>query len=312
MKGIHKVYHIFPKGKLSGKVGATENIAHRVEFQQGCGKDDYEVLFSTDDVYEASMKEIHYQNQFGYKLDGIPYHELKSKKIMMIELHRKSDDWYSNGSDRSRSTLTSLIKAGVSLNGIEYTDSKFVAEVAKLSQKSIYSGYYWSARAIDKLIANFKPSEEKRQQNVCSDLEIADITNEDLDTCFDLQRFLQSKFPETANIGNESIADTSVAAQRNLHAFLDEMMEFMDALGGIEDGIKNGGWKYWKDDHEKAKNMKISDLSERDLKELKMEYTDMFHFFINWGLMIGMTGSELVAYYIAKNKENLDRQKRGY
>ena len=150
----------------------------------------------------------------------------------------------------------------------------------------------------------------ERQFNECANLDV-ESTKATLDEVFELQKSLQQKFPETTEIGDQTIADTAVAAQRNLHAFLDEVMEYMDALGGMSD-IKNGGWKYWKKDYQKAKKIKISDLSPEDLKELKFEYVDMFHFFINWGLMIGMTGTELIDMYVAKNKENFDRQKRGY
>lgn len=46
--------------------------------------------------------------------------------------------------------------------------------------------------------------------------------------------------------------------------------------------------------------------------ETKFEYVDMFHFFINIGLLIGITPDELSSMYYLKNKENFDRQERGY
>lgn len=40
--------------------------------------------------------------------------------------------------------------------------------------------------------------------------------------------------------------------------------------------------------------------------------TDMWHFIQNISISIGMTSQELYDYYFAKNKENIERQKRGY
>ena len=70
--------------------------------------------------------------------------------------------------------------------------------------------------------------------------------------------------------------------------------------------------KYWKKDHNKAKSMTIKDLSDKDLLELKFEIVDAFHFLINFGVSIGMTGSEFYNLFVSKNQENTDRQNRGY
>lgn len=98
----------------------------------------------------------------------------------------------------------------------------------------------------------------------------------------------------------------------NSHADTDETHEMFDALGGINDGIGNAVWKHWKKDHEVASKMKVKDLSESDLKELKMEIIDKLHFFLNWAISISMSPQDLYNMYISKNKENWDRQKRGY
>ena len=153
-----------------------------------------------------------------------------------------------------------------------------------------------------------------RQQNNCSGLEVGNLKSNDFDEVFLMQQSLQQKFIETQNIGDgtETLAQIATMAQRNLHAFMDEAMEFMDAIGGINDGYGNGAWKYWKKDHAKAHEDTLKDLSPNDLKELQMEVVDMFHFFINFALMTGMTGSDLFNMYVSKNAENFNRQKRGY
>jgi len=47
-------------------------------------------------------------------------------------------------------------------------------------------------------------------------------------------------------------------------------------------------------------------------RECKYEYIDMWHFFINVGLLLGVSADEFVSLYVTKNKENFDRQDRGY
>ena len=156
--------------------------------------------------------------------------------------------------------------------------------------------------------------DDKRQQNKCSDLEVGNHTSIDLDRMMLMQKSLQQLFPSTANIGDSDVtlAEIAAMAQRNWHAFTDEYCEFMDAIGGINDGIKNGAWKYWKADHQLAQTLTLKDLSDADLKELHMEVVDMLHFFMNFALMVGMSGSDLFNMYMSKHQENEDRQKRNY
>ena len=81
----------------------------------------------------------------------------------------------------------------------------------------------------------------------------------------------------------------------------------------MHDGVGNAVWKFWKKSkHETVKDKKVSDLSERDKIELKFEILDMLHFFLNYANSIGMTAEEMYNMYVAKNKENIERQKRGY
>lgn len=42
------------------------------------------------------------------------------------------------------------------------------------------------------------------------------------------------------------------------------------------------------------------------------EYIDVFHFFMNVGLLLGIKPDVFVHLYMTKNKENFDRQNRGY
>ena len=76
-KGKYKIYHI--PGK---KIGCTTNLKKRVEEAQGYKVGEYEVLFETDDIKEASDAERTLQKDLGYKVDIKPYKELFKSKYM--------------------------------------------------------------------------------------------------------------------------------------------------------------------------------------------------------------------------------------
>lgn len=98
----------------------------------------------------------------------------------------------------------------------------------------------------------------------------------------------------------------------NNHAMIDEMHEAMDALGGIKDGNGPAVWKKWKKAHDSYKDLKITDLSPGDLKELHMELIDMLHFFMNYAASVGLNAEMMYNYYFAKAEENKNRQKNNY
>tara|TARA_R100001244_G_scaffold11860_2_gene14019 strand:+ start:620 stop:1078 length:459 start_codon:yes stop_codon:yes gene_type:complete len=149
------------------------------------------------------------------------------------------------------------------------------------------------------------------KDNKCADLHTKLGKSEDWDFIFDLQKRTQEgtygfKFNDL------SLKELASFWCTNKHALEDELSEMFDALGGIDDGIGNAAWKYWKANHVLADKMTIDDLSDRDLKELKFEIVDAFHFLINFAVSINMTGSQLFNMYISKNAENIDRQKNNY
>jgi dimeric dUTPase (all-alpha-NTP-PPase superfamily) len=49
-----------------------------------------------------------------------------------------------------------------------------------------------------------------------------------------------------------------------------------------------------------------------DKLETYYEYIDMFHFFMNIGLALGIDGETFEKLYVTKNAENFGRQARGY
>ena len=98
----------------------------------------------------------------------------------------------------------------------------------------------------------------------------------------------------------------------NKHSIEDELGEMLDALGGIDDGIGSAVWKNWKSKYKTGHFLQIKDLSEKDLLELKFEVVDVFIFFLNFVLSIGMTGDELLNLTFDKTQENVKRQLQNY
>lgn len=154
--------------------------------------------------------------------------------------------------------------------------------------------------------------------NECKDLEIVDYHKSSIesgeDTLGQIMEHQKEMQEKTYGIKFEDMTISEIKDfwLVNKHALQDELHEMIDALGGIKDGSGNAVWKYWKKDHKKFENMKISDLSENDKKELFMEWIDGLHFFINFAASIGLDSKTVFNYYFAKAAENKDRQKRGY
>lgn len=68
-------------------------------------------------------------------------------------------------------------------------------------------------------------------------------------------------------------------------------------------------FKEWKN---YSAEQKSGFTSEEHRLEVLYEYIDMFHFFMNMGLALGVDGETFKRLYATKNKENIDRQNRGY
>jgi hypothetical protein len=154
--------------------------------------------------------------------------------------------------------------------------------------------------------------------NSCAHLEVEDVFNESKNTLADLYNLQKDIQENVYGYNFEELREKPLNEFRqffdwNYHAIQDELRETFDALGGIKDGIGNGVWKPWKKSyHEKAPSMTFNSLTEDDKKELQMELIDIQHFLFNMMLASGLTPSDLMNMYFAKNKENRERQKRGY
>ena len=75
------LYHI--PGK---KIGVTCDLNNRVTVQQGYNPDEYEVLESSQDIDHISSLELQLQKEYGYRVDMVPYKNLKPKTNMNINV----------------------------------------------------------------------------------------------------------------------------------------------------------------------------------------------------------------------------------
>jgi len=75
------IYHI--PGK---KIGVTCDLNNRVTVQQGYNPDEYEILEESEDVDFISSKELELQKEYGYRVDMVPYKNLKPNKKMNINI----------------------------------------------------------------------------------------------------------------------------------------------------------------------------------------------------------------------------------
>ena len=103
--------------------------------------------------------------------------------------------------------------------------------------------------------------------------------------------------------------------QKRLHGGLDpasfpweERTEYMVHMltAGIVESVEAMDWLSWK----KWKTFQVP--SDEDVKELKYELIDVFHFLLNVFMATGGTPAEFVAIYEDKNKQNHERQDGGY
>ena len=69
---MYYIYHI--PGK---KIGVTRDLENRVEKQQGYEEDEYEVLQMSEDIDFISQRELKLQEEYGYRVDDVPYNKLK-------------------------------------------------------------------------------------------------------------------------------------------------------------------------------------------------------------------------------------------
>ncbi|HHT83734.1 MAG: dUTPase [Christensenellales bacterium] len=104
-----------------------------------------------------------------------------------------------------------------------------------------------------------------------------------LQTLFDLQKKFDQDVVDKRNLGGIKPDEW---IQKETLAMISELAELIDEVN----------FKWWK-------NPKTVDYD-----RVKEELIDIFHFFMSMCLKVGMDADEVYRRYIAKNKENFDRQ----
>ncbi len=112
-----------------------------------------------------------------------------------------------------------------------------------------------------------------------------------LDVIFELQKSLDTEIQERRNLD----FPMEQWIQKDVLAMISELAELLDEVN----------FKWWKNP---------KPINEADLHG---ELVDVLHFFISMCIRAGISAEDLYAGYIAKNKENFDRQygrslKKGY
>ena len=140
-----------------------------------------------------------------------------------------------------------------------------------------------------------------------------------LEVMLDAQNSLQEHLSKTVE-GNKCPDDLSKIGEiydwlrDNKIALDDEFREVVDALPGMNlpEKDRSALWKKWKANHLKLREKDISELESNELKELKFELIDMWHFFMNMMLGLKISSKELFIYYYYKNLENIRRYNSKY
>lgn len=151
---------------------------------------------------------------------------------------------------------------------------------------------------------------------VCSDLKIGDEYNDlreqgqdALALIYGMQKSIQETvYGYDFDKIRSTIGELKAFIDWNEEALRDESRELASALTGIH--TYPNCWKPWKSKHDEAMARPFSALNEEELKELRMEWIDQLHFFMNIGIALGLTPEMMTNYYVSKNARNVARQRQ--
>lgn len=116
---------------------------------------------------------------------------------------------------------------------------------------------------------------------------------------YEAQAILQERLGRSALSRASDMQKKCLMIIEEIYHMNAELVEMLDRLP----------YKHWK----KYREHETKDwISEDQRIETLFEYVDALHFFMNIGLILGFSPEEVFYYYECKNKENHDRQDRGY
>lgn len=138
-----------------------------------------------------------------------------------------------------------------------------------------------------------------------------DSSGDTLGALFNLQKTIQTEVYKTDfEVIQKTLGSVKDYINQCEEAIRDEDREMANALGGERFG--SAVWKTWKSKHKEARETPFDSLTKDELLELQYEWIDKLHFMFNEAIAIKLTPELIFAMYMAKNRENIDRQKRGY
>lgn len=138
-------------------------------------------------------------------------------------------------------------------------------------------------------------------ENKCAHLD-TNVKAPSIQQMFDLQRKLQDHLA----LKGKGIDFSKASWMERVEAISVNMTNMTLEFAELLERLPHKRWKTYSDEQRSGWMSKEHEL------ETKYELIDMFHFFLNIGLCLDIDGEEFCRLYAAKNKENIDRQNRGY
>ncbi len=140
-------------------------------------------------------------------------------------------------------------------------------------------------------------------ENQCSHLvETEEVKFPTIEEMFQMQLDLQNNLKERGKGFNYDSPNFEERVKEVLYQFTCMTMEQAELIERLP-------WKSWKTYSE---DDKLGWKDDKQRLEVLFEYIDIFHFFMNIGLLLGIDGKEFSKLYYLKNKENFRRQENNY
>jgi dimeric dUTPase (all-alpha-NTP-PPase superfamily) len=138
-------------------------------------------------------------------------------------------------------------------------------------------------------------------ENKCSQLyknnAVDGLNGQWIERMFEMQQSLQSHLGQ--DLSKMSLQERTDLIMKNWSYLTAEYTEMLENLP-----FKS--WKKYTDEQKQTFNNAEHQL------ETYYEFIDIFCFFCNIGILLGIDGKTFTNLYVTKNQENFDRQKRGY
>ena len=217
-------YHIY---HIPGqKIGVTRNLNKRVTEEQGFLPDEYEVLFTTDDIEEVSQMEIELQQSYGYRVDRQLYKDLFKPKQMRINATEQTSTFPVPVSKLKGRLMDSIGHSWVTPQGYRFTITAasipWIVSNARESMFNTNRCYIYNEAFNKHMQALFEP-----QQHVESGLRLGDYEHFDNIRDWASKRGIYAKGDVKAQYAKlmEEAGELAKAILK------EDEIEFVDAIG---------------------------------------------------------------------------------